>query len=101
MPDDCNRLAFVQTNTVEYLRMSRYLIVRCHRAVQLRIHVENASDASDPGQYAILLGKDRSSGALIRIHAGIAGRISRGPVLRSAFSMTAVMRRLFQSIISR
>ncbi len=81
MPDHGDRLAFVQTNAVKDLRMSGDLIMRSNRAIQFRVNVENAGHAADPSQNAILLGEDGAGGALIRIDAGVAGGIARGPVL--------------------
>jgi hypothetical protein len=54
--------------------------MRSHSAVERGVDIENAADAADAGQNALLLGKNGGRRALVGINAGVAGRVARGPV---------------------
>ena len=80
VPDHRDRLPFVQPHSVKNLRMGRDFVVRGDRTIERGVYIEDASDASDAGQNAILLGQDRCRRPLVGIDAGVAGRIARRPV---------------------
>src|SRR5437868_7107170 len=61
--------------------MTRDLVVRSNGSIQCRVNLEYPRNAADPGQDAILFSDDGRGRPLIRIDAGIACRIARGPIL--------------------
>ena len=61
--------------------MSSDLIVSCDGAIERGVNVENARNAAEAGDNALLLGEDGGGSALIGIDAGVAGGIARGAVL--------------------
>src|SRR5271165_2350018 len=82
VPDDSNRLSLVQPDAIEDFCMGRNLVMGSHRAIQGGIHVQNAGDAADARENAVLLGENRSRGTLVRINAGIAGGVARRAILQ-------------------
>ena len=80
--DHRDRLPRPQAYAVKDLGMRGDFVVCCDRAVERGINVENARHTANPGQDAVLLGNDRRRGALVRVHAGIAGGVARRPVFQ-------------------
>ena len=80
--DHRNRLAVVQANAVENLRMAGDFVVRSDGSIEHRINIQNARHAADSGENAILLGDDGSGRALAGIDAGIAGRVAGGAIFQ-------------------
>ena len=77
-----DRLPRPQAYAVKNLGVRGDFVVCCDRPVERGINVENARHAADPGQDAVLLGNDRRRGALVRVHAGVAGGVARRPVFQ-------------------
>src|SRR4029077_14595230 len=57
------------------------LVMRSHRPIELGIHIQNARDAANARQNAILFCQNRGCSTLVGIDAGVAGRIARSMVL--------------------
>ena len=55
-------------------------VVGSDGSVERGVDIENARDAADSGEDAILLGHDRRGRTLVGIDAGVAGGIARRPV---------------------
>ena len=55
-------------------------VVRSDGAVECGVNIENAGDAADAGENAILFGENGGGGTLVGIDAGIAGGIAGGAV---------------------
>src|SRR5437870_8953894 len=72
----------MQTNPVKNLRMSSHFIMRSHSSVQSSIDIENPRHASDSRQNTVLLRNHSSGGPLVRLNAGIAGRIAGGAIFQ-------------------
>ena len=47
VPDDRDRLPFVQAHSIENLGMGGDFVVGCHRAIERRVNIENARNATD------------------------------------------------------
>src|SRR6185437_4987276 len=73
-------MPLMQPHAIENLRMRSNLVVTGHSAVDQRINVQNARDASDARKNTILFGQNGGRGPLVGINAGVAGGIMRGPV---------------------
>ena len=78
--DDGDGLAFVQTHAIENFVVGSDLVVRGDGSVERGVDVEDAADAADASENAILLGEERGGGALTGIDAGVTGGIAGGPV---------------------
>src|SRR5208283_5369836 len=78
--DHRDRLALMKTHSIENFGMPSNFIVRSNGAVERGVDIENAADAANAGENAILLGQNRRRGALIRVDAGVAGGVARSPV---------------------
>ena len=67
MPDHRHRLALVQPDPIENLRMRCDFVMRSNRAIKHRVYVENAGNTTDAGQDTILLCHDRRCSPLVRV----------------------------------
>ncbi len=79
--DDGDGLTFVQTHTIENFGMRGDFVMRSDGAIEGGVNVEDAGDAADAGENAILFGENGGGGALVGIDAGVAGGVAGGAVL--------------------
>jgi len=88
--DDRDRLAFVQAHAVKDLGVRGHFRMNVHRSFQLGEHFKNARYRSDPGQNAILLGKNGRNRKLAFIDTRMARSVMRDAVfLQRAFQNAA------------
>src|SRR5690242_19312132 len=78
--NDGDLLSFVQAHAIEYFRMAGDLRVRDDRAIEAGKDIEDDGDRTYAREDAILLGEDCADSTLVRIDAGVGGRIARRPV---------------------
>src|SRR5207244_828895 len=80
--DDRYGLPLVQANPVKNLRMSSHFVVRSHSSIQRSVDIEDPRHTSDSSQNTVLFRNNSSGGPLVRLNAGIAGRIAGGAIFQ-------------------